>query len=391
MKEIYILGTERVRPVKLGDLQGAFESENVELVKGTGGLLFTLKAGEALVEVRFEKRAQGLGWTPELITGSPAAHRQLREAKGFYRLSFEPGVPQPSVAVFEALWCARAILEKVGGVLLDVCAFKLHDLADVVEITELEFDIRDHLALHAVEATQTETPLWVHSHGMEKFGSRDVEIFHLGEQELQAAESFLHELCTDLAFGQGPVARTPVSTSEGASFMLLPSEEARLSLFGVPADSFEGHEGRFLTVVSAEGRHTVAEVLRPFHDRFEAESAEETESLSKLTQELRPAFKARFQRKGLMEPLSFLIRAPFESHPTPEEPVLENLWVEVVAWEDKNVIGKLVDGGQHTTEWRKGAHVELEEESINALAVTKDGRPLEESQMRSLLVTEKPS
>ena len=32
------------------------------------------------------------------------------------------------------------------------------------------------------------------------------------------------------------------------------------------------------------------------------------------------------------------------------------------------MVGKLVDGGRHTTEWRKGAHVEIDDEQINALA-----------------------
>jgi hypothetical protein len=53
---------------------------------------------------------------------------------------------------------------------------------------------------------------------MEKFGVRDVEIFHLKEADLQAAESFVHELCTELAFGQGPPARALVETSAGDAF-----------------------------------------------------------------------------------------------------------------------------------------------------------------------------
>ena len=64
---------------------------------------------------------------------------------------------------------------------------------------------------------------------MEKFGTRDVEVFHLAEEDLLAAETFLHELCTDLAFGQGPSLQDPVDTSEGQSFMLVPSEEARVN------------------------------------------------------------------------------------------------------------------------------------------------------------------
>jgi hypothetical protein len=389
LKEIYILATEAPEPVALEALRPVFESEDVEFLTGEEGCLFSVRAEQTRVDVRFETREAGLGWTPDLITGSEECHEALKTARGFYRVSFEPGKPQPSVAVFEALWCVRSIMEHVSAVLLDVTAYKLHDAADVAEITELDFDIRDHLNLHAVEATETETPLWFHSHGMEKFGVRDVEVFHLGEQDLMAAETFFHELCTDLAFGQGPTVRTPVDTSAGATFMMVPSEDARLNLFGVSSETFEGHEGMFLTVVSPDGRHNVAELLKPYRDRFETESEEETEALTEQAQRLLPAFKARFQRKGLMEPMTFLVRAPFEAHPRGEN-VNENLWVEVLTWEDEGLVGKLVDGGQHTTEWRKGAQVELEEDQINSIALGREGRTLDEDEMGQLLGSEKP-
>lgn len=389
MKEIYILATESGEPIGLEGLQEAYESENVELAEGQGGLLFSITSDQVRVEVRFEQREAGLGWAPHLITGTEPARAALKSAKGFYRISFEPGRPQPSVAVFEALWCARAILELEPGVLLDVTSFKLHTVEDVAELTELDFDIRDHLNLHAVEAAQTETPVWVHSHGMAKFGMRDVEVFHLGEADLRAAEAFFHELCTDLAFGHGPQARQMVHTSAGASFMLLPSEEGRLNLFGVEPETFEGHEGLYWTVVGPDSRHSLAELLKPYRDRFESESEEEGSELLRQAQELLPAFKARFQRKGLMEPLTFLVRAPFESHPH-EETVQENLWAEILTWEDDSLLGKLRDGGQLTTEWRKGSQVEISDDQINAIALSREGRSLEVEEMRALLLAEKP-
>ena len=389
MKEVYVLATAQAEAVSLEVLREAFESEDVEFITDEEGSLFSVRAEQTRVDVRFETREEGLGWTPDLITGSEESHEALKKARGFYRVSFEPGKPQPSVAVFEALWCVRSVMEHVTGVLLDVTAYKLHAPEDVAEITELDFDIRDHVNLHAVEATQTDTPLWVHSHGMEKFGMRDIEVFHLGEQDLLAAETFFHELCTDLAFGQGPPERTLVDTSAGASFMLTPSEEARFNLFGVPPETFEGHEGLFWTVVAGDGRHSIAELLKPYRDRFENESEAESAALSEQAQRLLPAFKARFQRKGLMEPLTFLIRAPFEAHPQGEN-VNENLWVEVLTWEEESVVGKLVDGGQHTTEWRKGAHVEVNEGQVNALALGREGRTLDEEDMRQLLGSERP-
>jgi hypothetical protein len=173
--------------------------------------------------------------------------------------------------------------------------------------------------------------------------------------------------------------------------MLIPSEEARNTLMGVPLETFEGHEGLFLTITSNEGRHTVGELLRPYRERFEEESPEQAEALQVQARTLLTAFKARFHRRGLMEPLTFLVRAPFEVNPERGDgPREEQLWAEVLSWEEDAVIGKLVDGGQTTSEWRKGAHVEFEPDQINAIALSREGRTLEDEEMKNLLVAEKP-
>lgn len=390
MKELYILATLQAEPLSLKNLQDAFVSNEVEINFGNDGKLFSLTSSDSQIDVRFETREASLGWAPELITGTEEAKTLLKNARGFYRISFEPGKPHNSVAVFEALWCARAMLECIEGVLLDVSAFKLHTSHDVEEMTELDFDIRDHITLHAVDAAQTQTPVWVHSHGMEKFGTRNVEIFHLGEQDLQAAETFLHEICTDLAFNRGPTPRAVVETSAGQAFCMAASEEARLNLFGIASDVFDGHEGSFWTLVSPSGRHNMAELLKPYREHFLQESEDETAALARSAMELLPTFKARFQRKGLMEPLTFLVRAPFESHPTGDTSV-ENLWVEVLTWGDTIILGKLIDGGKLTTEWRRGAQVEIDEADINALALSRDGESLDAEEMSTLLFSELPS
>lgn len=390
MKEIYVLASEQSQPPPLEFFREALGSEDVDIVAGEGGLLFSVRAQETRVDVRFEAASPEQKWELDQLTASDESLEALRRTRGLYWISFEPGKPQPSVGVFEALWCARNLMEHVPGVLIDLTSFKVHDPDDVTEITELEFDIRDHVNLHAVEAAHGgETPLWVHSHGMEKFGIRDVEAFHLGPDDLLPAESFLYELCTDLAFGHGPPVRTATETSAGPNFMLVPSEEARTSLMGLPLATFDGHEGPFLTVVSGDGRHTVGDILRPYRDRFEKESPEEAEALLKQVRQLKSAFKARFQRKGLMEPLTFLVRAPFESHPEGET-VQEDLWVEILSWENDCIVGKLVDGGAKTTEWRKGAQVEFEEDQINAIALGREGRTLEDDEMQRLLLAERP-
>lgn len=389
-KDVYIIASASPEPLSEAQLREAFETDEVELLVGVEGTLFSVRADDSRVDVHFDSRPDGLGWTPDLLVGSPEAREFLEKARGFYRVSFVPGKPQPSVAVFEALWTVRALLEKFEGIVIDITAFKLHLSSDVEEITELDFDIRDHVSVHAVEMEGGR--VWVHSHGLTKFGMAELELFQITEDDLPAAETFMHELSGDIAFGHGPPPRTPVATSVGVAFMLIPSDEGRANL-RVPLDFFEGHEGPMLTVVGTDGRHTLTELLSQYRERFEEETDEERQALLTMAEKSLPAFKARFQRKGLMEPLTFLVRAPFEVHPEGEDesPEAEQLWAEVMTWEDATIVGRLVDGGQATTEWRKGAHVEIEESQVNAVALSREGRSLDPEEMELFLRAELPA
>ena len=398
MRDVYVLATLDTVPVKEDVVREAFAGDEVELVFGEGDCLFSVRADDSQVDVIFEVRDSPLGWTPELLIGTPELRKTLETARGFYRVRYVPGKPQQTMAVFEALWTVRGLMDLMEAVCVDVTAFRMHSMNDVEEITELDFDIRDHVTIHAMPmhggvVEEGNTSMWVHTHGLAKFGTLDVEAFNIQEDDLPAAETFLHELCTDLAFGQGPTMRAIVSTSVGRQFTLVPSEEARTNLPGVDPELFEGHDAQMVSIVSPEGRHSIGEMLEQYRDRFEEETEEEAANLRSLADRLLPLFKARFLRKGLMEPLGFVVRAPFEVHPDGEDEEAgdEQLWAEVITWDDEKVIGRLVDGGETTTEWRKGAHVEIDESQINALAVTRDGRTLEPQELHALLQQELPA
>lgn len=388
-----MLATLATTPATEEAVREAFAGDEVELVFGEDDCLFSVRADESRVDVVFEVRDSPLGWTPDLLVGTPELRTMLEAARGFYRVRYVPGKPQQTMAVFEALWTVRGLMELVDAVCVDVTAFRLHGLQDVEEITELDFDIRDHVTIHAMPMAEGSTSMWLHTHGLTKFGSLDVEAFNIQDDDLPAAETFLHELCTDLAFGQGPALRAVVSTSVGRQFTLVPSEEARTNLPGVDPELFEGHDAQMMSIVSPEGKHSISEMLEQYRDRFEEETAEEAANLKALADRLLPLFKARFLRKGLMEPLGFVVRAPFEVHPDGADAAGEDeqLWAEVITWDDEKIVGRLVDGGEMTTEWRKGAHVEIDQSQINALAVTREGRTLEPQELQSLLQQELPA
>lgn len=393
MREVYIVATDALEPISHDVIREAFSTDEVQVVFDEDDCLFSVRSESTRIDVRFESRLSPLGWTPDILMGPPELRERLARAQGFYRVSFEPGKPQASVAVFEALWTVRTLLELEEGLAIDVTAFKLHSMNDIEEITELDFDVRDHMTVHAEALGDGERNMWVHTHGMAKFAASDVEMFHIANDDLSAAETFFQELCTDVAFAQGPQLRQVVSTSVGMGFQLIPSGEARTNLYQADLEHFTGHGQGYVAVVSPEGRHAMSDILQHYRDRYQDESEEEAEQKQDFANRLLPLFKGRYQRKGLMEPLTFLVRAPFEVHPHGEagEADQEVLWVEVVQWEGESLIGKLVEGGGRTTEWRKGSHVEVDDDQINALAISREGRQLEPEELEQLLKLERPA
>jgi hypothetical protein len=396
LRDVYIVATASPELLDVALLEETLEGDDVSLEKMTEHH-FVVTAGEVKIDVQFDSREGPLGSTPDLLTGPIELKESLAQARGFYRVKFEPGKPQSTIAVFESLWTVRAILEVVDGVVLDATSFKVHSQHDIEEITELDFDIRDHIAIHSmpIERAEEDGPkkYWVHTHGMIKFSSPDAEMFQVDAQDLPAAEKFLHELCTDLAFEQGPPMRAATATSVGEGFMLLPCDEGRVNLVGVDNELTIDHQADMITVVGIDRRHSLSDILGQYRSRFEQENEEESAHYLKTATRLKPTFKSRFLRRGLMEPLAFLVRAPFEVHPADgnEETELEQLWIEVVQWDEHALIGKLVDGAARTSEWRKGAHVEVDDDQINAVALKRAERMLELEEMEQLLKAELPA
>ena len=117
-RDIYIVATADGEILDVDALEETLEGDEVSLER-RDATHFVVTAGEVKIEIEFDSRPQSLGWTPDLLTGAPELKAELANALGFYRIKFIPGSPQSTVAVFEALWTVRAILDVVQGVVLD--------------------------------------------------------------------------------------------------------------------------------------------------------------------------------------------------------------------------------------------------------------------------------
>ena len=83
VKEVYIVATESPEPLTPELLKEAFEAEEVELIFGEDGNLFSVRADDSRVDVKFDARLAPLGWTPDLLTGGQELREQLEQARGF--------------------------------------------------------------------------------------------------------------------------------------------------------------------------------------------------------------------------------------------------------------------------------------------------------------------
>ena len=191
-----------------------------------------------------------------------------------------------------------------------------------------------------------------------------------------------------------------LAVTSGAAMSIGPSDTVlpqvpmfHASAWGMPYASVAVGAKLVFYAGALDARHGMTDILKHYRARFEEETAAEATEKQSVASRLLPIFKGRYMRKGLMEPLTFLVRAPFEVHPngTESEPEQELLWVEVVQWDEDNLVGKLVEGGTRSTEWRKGSHVEVDDSQINALAVAREGRQLEPEEMEQLLQLERPA
>ena len=99
MKDVYLVAAETAAPLDLELLQASFDPDEVEFIAGEEGIFFSIVSDDTRIDVRFKAGAPALNLPKDLITGSDRARKALKKAKSSYLFSFDPGKPQPSVAV----------------------------------------------------------------------------------------------------------------------------------------------------------------------------------------------------------------------------------------------------------------------------------------------------
>lgn len=372
---MYLVATSRRLTAQ--EFEQAFAGDGVALEFESRDTV-ALSTSHADLRIEYDSAEAIAPWLNKPLLGTRELRAHIGAATGCYRVYFrELTVPQ---TLFEALWVARVIAEMCGGAMLDVTSLQMHSATDLAEMTELDFDIRDHIVIHSVDINRN-GKLWLHSHGMAKFGARDLEVFDIDEHLQEAGEIFLRELGTEYAFSHGPPLSRIMRTTLGGTFMVVADCERK-------GAAYCAQSAGFLTVLGGSGTHTVCALLAPY---LEAANLGDGHEVYGNVETLLPAFKARFLRRGLLEPITFMVRAAFEITPRDGLRAEESLWLEIVHWNGHQVIGKLLAAARASTEWRKGSQVQVDETQISALGMNRNGKQVPLPEVAGILQGERPS
>ena len=82
-KEVYLVAAEAAEPLAPEVVREAFEGEEVDLNFDEPGVWLIVKSDTTRVEVRFETGVAPLGWSPDLLIGTPERRERLAAARGF--------------------------------------------------------------------------------------------------------------------------------------------------------------------------------------------------------------------------------------------------------------------------------------------------------------------
>ncbi len=290
---------------------------------------------------------------------------------------------------------AEAVRDLCGGIVQDAASHTLWGTGEWLRMAEncgRDDDMVDHLQFHVLEEGKG---VWIHSHGMHKFGIPEVEIESVPHELAAAGLETLKRMCLVL------IEKRMDGIPESAEHRIANSPFLFLTELK-PADD-EGHfpGGRFtarpfLADYDPYSPDTLRHALRLMESRVRmgvkqhrddtggaAESTPVTPPAGNGPDEARRKFlEARDLAKGQFEVFkrSFLETGPSEElvhavkvgFPASSGRV-EWMWVSLDAWEGSSVKGSVENTPVLRTDLGKGSRVEVTEDEIFDWLVSREG------------------
>ena len=123
---------------------------------------------------------------------------QMHRSHHVYRVRACEMEPDNLDYLRSGLLVAGELAALVGGLIVDPLARMIKDAAAVADVIDRGFDPFDHLSLHIDTG---ESPYWVHTHGMEKFGHADVQVLGVPHGSVSIAERLIRHLVSAVIAG----------------------------------------------------------------------------------------------------------------------------------------------------------------------------------------------
>ncbi|MBI3726681.1 DUF2314 domain-containing protein [bacterium] len=263
---------------------------------------------------------------------------------------------------------ALRVAERLGLKLFDPVLGETFETEDwAYRLTE-PFHVRGFVATHWVRGGDDRVS-WVHTHGMDRFGLPDVEAFDVPVEGGEDVVAFLHEAAISWLREDPPAPSATPRRVDGVRVRVLDAKVARRRAKGYTDESWEDHDGSYVTIVPFEPWSTALVGWKP---PTTPRSPSLIERLCAITSEILPDVRHRFEEGGA----SVKVKARFPVAPPRGEPSgFESMWVQVEEWKDDRILGRLANDPEIRVDLDRGAAVTVAPNEVWDVFVVKDGQP----------------
>jgi hypothetical protein len=147
-------------------------------------------------------------------------YARLRQARTIYRIEATEVEPEDLGYLRAALLCAGEIAAMSEGLIFDALAYAALAPEDVAREVERPFDPVRHVNVHVDRGPR---PFFIHTHGLEKFAHRDLELHGVPRESLDLSRRLLRHLIAAIISG-GHFSEGESIQLCGFSFSFAPSQ-----------------------------------------------------------------------------------------------------------------------------------------------------------------------
>jgi hypothetical protein len=315
------------------------------------------------------------GWAPETA-------ELLGQTKGIFVVSIRPGAAPPVQAVQAALGAAMALFGHQAGLLHDLSAGRLIPRDTLHQILSSDdFAVEDHVSLHLV-LDAAGSKAWLHSHGMEKFGRSDLEIFDLDTARGRDAGRLMNQLLLSSALETRTLVDELIEIP-GGTLRAIPSDALRPGVTSIPPEEFLHHEGPYLCLVDASTCGDISKLVDGYMHRALGDLTN-PEDERELTRHILPLVRRHFRKNGSSDAFEYFARIPLLVR-RGERTARESIWVKITRWRGSALRGVLASDSMFDAEMPMGAEVAFEPEDIEAILLSANGEALAGRRLEKLL------